>query len=300
MGWAGRVVGNLPPSTVSPDPVSAAARRLRSAPKPAQPTAGFEGVDHNKPVPMASWPAPVKDALQRAGGLLQRREAGETVPALAHVGSTDRTAPDYDGHLLMVRDAVDKYQEATHLFYLLALYTLAQAPTYAALATLFAGVVEEPVLLGPLKGGDRAGTKAAAYAAEGLARPCTQWVADFLRVTVKVDDHTELAAGFAALEASAFKSVVVKDRRDQPTADVLVVVAVPPAVGGAAGLFCEVQFHFQAVLAVKSLLHFAYDVARCPATDLAVLRDSGLFAFPAINLQEVTDWSAVVQCKLRL
>ena len=305
-GWTGRVLANLA-KAAGTDPVAVRAAELAKSPTKPHHTvpACFVGVvSHNTEVPEAEWGAEVATTLKAAGALLEKRDAEgkDAVPELQHVPSATRGDADYDARLPMIPRTYQEYNEATHLYYILAVYTCAAAPTYARMAELFAGVVEAPLQFGKLKNGERVHTKAKEYAAEGLANPATQWVVDFLRITVPVEDNTELVGGFLELENSEYDVVVTKDRRLQKTADVLVVVQLPskhvPA-GVAGPLYCEVQFSFRAVLAVKAFLHSAYTVERCPAGDLLQITRSGLFAAPQINLQDIADWSKVVKCKVK-
>ena len=307
-GWTRRVLANMAKSTGT-DPVAVRAVELaKSSIKPHHTVpACFVGVlGHNTDVPEAKWSAEVTTTLKTAGALLKKRQAEgkEAVPELQYVVSTTKGDADYDDNLPMIYRSYGDLHKTPHLHYMLAVYTCVATPTYERMAALFDDVVEAPLLFGKLKNGQRVGTKATEYGAEGLDRPTTQWVVDYLRITVPVEDNTELCQGFLALENSEYEVVVTKDRRLGQTADVLVVVQLPashvPAAAGAVGpLFCEVQFSYRAVLAVKAFLHSAYTVERCPTEDLLAIEGSGLFEFPAINLQDITDWSKEVKCKLK-
>ena len=305
-GWTGRVLANLAKSTGT-DPVAVRAVELAKSPTKPHHTvpACFVGVNsHNTDVPEAEWGAEVTTTLKTAGGLLKKRQAEgkDAVPELQYVGSTTAGDSDYDVTLRRIYRAYEEWHKAAHLEYMLAVYTCVATPTYERMAALFDDVVEAPLLFGKLKNGQRVGTKAKEYRAEGLDAPCTQWVVDYLRITVPVEDNTELVHGFLALENSEYEVVVTKDRRLGETADVLVVVQLPAShvpAGVVGPLFCEVQFSYRAVLAVKAFLHSAYTVERCPTEDLLAITGSGLFEFPAINLQDITDWSSRVKCKVK-
>jgi hypothetical protein len=306
-GWTRRVLANMAKSTGT-DPVAVRAVELaKSSIKPHHTVpACFVGVlGHNTDVPEAKWSAEVTTTLKTAGALLKKRQAEgkEAVPELKYVGSTTDGDADYDVKLPMIYAAYEQYHDTAHLEYMLAVYTCVATPTYERMAELFDDVVEAPLLFGKLKNGQRVHTKATEYGAEGLDAPCTQWVVDFLRITVvPVEDNTELVHGFLALENSEYEVVVTKDRRLGQTADVLVVVQLPAShvpAGVVGPLFCEVQFSYRAVLAVKAFLHSAYTVERCPTEDLVAIAASGLFEATQINLEDITDWSKEVKCKVK-
>ena len=95
-----------------------------------------------------------------------------------------------------------------------------------------------------------------------------------VRGTCVVRDHAQLQASYDALVAK-HPPLIVKNRLTETTRDVLVVIRYT-------GVLCEVQFHFESILAIKAYSHFPYNIER--ASDAIEL-----FEFPRIatNMESV-------------
>ena len=115
------------------------------------------------------------------------------------------------------------------------------------------GPIATKVVHAPFKSAVRACNKTKADYLK-RARPEFQFVTDVFRATGVVDNFRELEAVVAALDAT-FGIVKLKDRLDEGTHDVLVVVKFEGWLG-------EVQLAFASVELMKSFSHAAYSLER--------------------------------------
>ena len=127
------------------------------------------------------------------------------------------------------------------------------------------------------------------------AKPYYKAIKDTVRGSVVCSDHSTMHAAYTALMSSSlFQGRVTKDRRNNDSCrDVLQVVLFgEDLVPG--GLLCEVQFHFQQCLPLKSFSHAAYNVKRLEETNLLPFRT--IFEHPVHRCD--TAKRSDVKCKL--
>lgn len=85
--------------------------------------------------------------------------------------------------------------------------------------------------------------------------PTCKRVLDMLRGSVKCQSHAMMKQGYVEAIEIFGDPAVVKDRRDKVQHDLLMVFQVE-------GFYCELQFHFEDIIAVKSLMHAIFEIQR--------------------------------------
>lgn len=121
---------------------------------------------------------------------------------------------------------------------------------------LAAGGTASSYSAGPLKNEKRVIAKCTPGGDYNLKpKPYCKWVMDVDRGTVKCKTRSMMVRATAAAVTIFGEPAVVKDRRDKVQHDVLMVFDHE-------GLYVELQFHFEDILAVKVLAHAVFEIQR--------------------------------------